>query len=116
MRHVESSVDLVQDIHRRAAEGKRRQYAASSTEEGSSHLRLEPEKRHDERQGDQRPLTAGELGQARLPYRAQADFDLQALGDLLALERLQLAKVAWQELGKDVAEFAAKIRVSLDRH
>lgn len=51
-------------------------------------------------------MTAAQFRQALLPHLAEADLDLQPVGDLPALWRIQLGETARQELGEDVAEIA----------
>lgn len=107
VRKVERGVDLVEDVHGRAAERQGHQHQLLEEVKEDADARLEAQERHDEREGDERALAARQLGQARLPHGAEPDLDLEALRDLLAVKRLQLAEVAGEELGEDVAKLAA---------
>ncbi|KAI3480486.1 hypothetical protein L1887_57332 [Cichorium endivia] len=77
---VERRIDLVQDVHRR---------------------RLELQQTHDEAERNQTPLPARQLGQTLLPHGAQTHLDLESLRQLLPLRRLQLGRIARQQLAKD---------------
>lgn len=50
------------------------------------------------------PLATTEFGQALLPNAAKADFDFEALCQVLTLGRLQLSSVARQELRENLSE------------
>lgn len=57
-------------------------------------------------------MTTGQFRQRRLPYTAEADLDLESLGQVLAFWRLQLGKVPWQQLGEDEAKVADNVSVT----
>lgn len=83
MRKIQSRIDLVQNVHRRG---------------------LELEERHDERQSDERPLTAAQLRQALLPNCAELHFDFETGGEVPCFGIDELSVVAWQEVAEDVAK------------
>ena len=52
------------------------------------------------------PLATTQFSQTLLPYRAEANFDLQPLGKILTLRGLELREVSWQKLSKDSAKIS----------
>lgn len=84
---VKSSIDLIQNVHRRW---------------------LELQERHDQRQRNQGTLSSRELCQALLPHLTKAHLDFKAFGDVHVFRRLELAKVARQQISKDRAKVTAR--------
>ena len=50
------------------------------------------------------PLPTAEFGEALLPHRTEADFDFEAVHEILVLRRLKLGEVPRQQLSEDRAE------------
>jgi hypothetical protein len=53
------------------------------------------------------------LRQALFPHAAKLHFDLEAIHQVLAVGRLQLRKLPWEELRKDTTKVPACIPVCL---
>mmetsp|Transcript_65002 Transcript_65002/g.164754 ORF Transcript_65002/g.164754 Transcript_65002/m.164754 type:complete len:296 (+) Transcript_65002:306-1193(+) len=80
---VQCRVDLIQNVHRSG---------------------LEQQQCQDQRQGHERALTATQLGQRLLPLAVETDLDLEALGGVHALRRLELGAGVGQQGTEDRVE------------
>ena len=74
MREIESRVNFVQNVHRSW---------------------FELEQRHNQREGDKRPLSTAEFRQALLPDSAKLNLDLEPSCDVAAFCILQFGTITW---------------------
>ena len=88
MGEIERGVDFVQNVH---------------------WSRFELEQRHNQREGDERSLSAAELCQALLPDGTKLNLDLEPSCDVAALRILQFGTIPRQQVPEDFTKISGEV-------